>query len=654
MNTTQKLPKLFALLIGIDTYQKPITPLNGCVNDVQKIEALLEQQKTSFEVHSKTLINEQALKTAIVAQFRTHLGNAKEGDTVLFYYSGHGTQEEANPVFWHGNPDKKLESLVCYDGVVVIDGKPETNLLADKELRFLIEELAQKNPHIISIFDCCHSGTNTRNSSFTASDKNVLERKAVNTERLSMAFPERPWSHFIFSKTISESDVREKGVTSLFKEGKHIQMAACQNDESAFEVAGEGVFTKNLVDVLQRCNGNISYHRLQSTIQSYLRHQFKQTPKIYVTGNDSQLFLNFLNNGVAESELYGTVSFHKDLEWILDMGSIQGITTNKEIVLVEQNSGTTYKGEVTSVHVSYSQISIHIDNNTSLNEDLIFRAKTSDIIGRTLQLYITPDIQQHTNGNMLAQKLKDLNAIHLVEVIEQSDYCLSLKDDLLIFGASERIATPLVPEIPITNFNQEGISILSNYMEHISKFEFVKYLTNAGGFLLRPDHISIQFFVGDTLISYKNEELLLEYIKTQTGWGGAIKIKIKNVSNKKLYCALCYLSFNFGVYTKLLPAGVEGLEPGAEAWALDGAPIQFKLEPEIIALDYKESNSFIKLLVSTEDFTQQLNTLTQDDLPNPLKRNKETMRGLAFNGEPEVIHDWTSRLITLRMPNPEL
>ena len=147
--------------------------------------------------------------------------------------------------------------------------------------------------------------------------------------------------------------------------------------------------------------------------------------------------------------------------------------------------------------------------------------------------------------------------------------------------------------------------------------------------------------------------LELDYVKQTGKWGGSIRIKLKNTSDKKLYGALCYLSFNFGIVTRILPMGVVGLEPGAEAWALDGAPIDFVLEPEILAFNYSESTSYIKLLLSTEDFTTQLQTLALADLPSPITEGKGT-RGLKVTAVPEVVHDWTTRLITLRMPNPEL
>lgn len=653
MAPTPTSPKLFALLVAIDAYQAPITPLHGCINDVRKLEAFLQGQKDHFELKVKTLTNDLAVKANIVDAFWSHLALAQKDDTVLFYYSGHGTQEEADPVFWPGETDKKLESLVCYDGLVMVNGSPKMNLLADKELRFLIHELEATKAHVITIFDCCHSGTNTRNGSFTNEGNAILERKVVNRQRLSMAFPQRSWSDFIFSDTLPYDLIKEEGIPALLKEGKHLQMAACQNDESAYEVAGEGVFTKNLIDILQRCRGNISYHRLQSTIQNYLRHQFKQTPKIYVSGDENLLFSSFLNKGTTESEIFGTVSFHQDLGWTLDMGAMQGIGPNKEIPLEEQSSGTTYNAQIKSVEVGYAQVSIQTDSEKPLDTSLIFKANTGQAGGRNLQIFISPRLIQNQKFSPLVDNIGLLSTLHMVQNASEADYCLVDDNDFLLLTHPERMEVPLVPKIPMETIAGHGADMTSNILEHLSKFEFVKHLTNPGAFMLRPDHMSIQVFDGERVVPIKNEELMLEYHRTELEWGGSIRVKIKNVSNVKLYCAVCYLSFNFGVFTRVLPAGVEGLEPGAEAWALDGAPINFKLEPEIVAYTYQESTSYLKVLVSTEDFTLQLQSLALDDLPGPLQSENGT-RGLALSKEPEVLNDWTSRLITLRMPNPEL
>lgn len=653
----QQKPTLWALLVGIDAYQEPTPPLSGCVNDINKVSAFLETQTDNFAIKPLILTDEAATKDNIVNGFRTHLSKAKKEDVVLFYYSGHGTQEEADSIFHKTEADKKLETLVCYDSLVKNNGVTETRLLADKELRYLIHEIASASgPHIVTVFDCCHSGGNTRNSPthFIAAHHQSSE---VKVRRISQAFPKREWSAFIFGKTLNEKDILENGLSKALPEGKHIQLAACQNDESAYEVDGGGVFTKNLLDVLYRCNGNISYHRLQSTVQGYLRHQFQQTPKIYTSeGNSKVLFSNFLQKTSEETGLLGVVSYNKSLGWILDMGSMQGIGLETVLELRDPESGKSGKSTVTSVFPTYSKISMPENWNIDDMQSVSFNAYIKSFLSHPLHLYRDKQTTLFCKQSGLEQKLNEIDSIMMVDTVSKADYGLLKRKKNLVLSRAVDLANPIVPKVSTEDFSSNEQATITNYLKHISAYNFVKQLTNPGTFLLRPDMIKVSIYDQmdpKTPVPISGEQISLSYTKSQHGWGGGIRLSIKNVTNRKLYCALCYLSMNFGVHTQLFPEGVIGLDPRASAWAFSGEPIRFKLEPEVVTFNYKESTSFLKLLISTEDFTQQLNTMRLDDLPSPVVGMRSGHKGLQLSGNPSTVQDWTTRLITLKMPNPE-
>jgi metacaspase-1 len=79
-----------ALLVGINAF--PPSPLRGCINDVQDIALLLEQEFGFANSQITLLTDGQATKAAIVAQLKTLIEDAASGDRILFHYSGHGTQ----------------------------------------------------------------------------------------------------------------------------------------------------------------------------------------------------------------------------------------------------------------------------------------------------------------------------------------------------------------------------------------------------------------------------------------------------------------------------------------------------------------------------------------------------------------------------------
>jgi hypothetical protein len=139
---------LYALLVGIDNYPYPVAQLQGCVNDITVITDYLSDRfnKQGYQLHILTLKDQQATRQAIIDSFRQHLGKAGNNDIVLFYYSGHGSQELAPKEFWHIEPDHLDETLVCYDS------RSEGGWdLADKELAKLIAEVAENEPHITII-----------------------------------------------------------------------------------------------------------------------------------------------------------------------------------------------------------------------------------------------------------------------------------------------------------------------------------------------------------------------------------------------------------------------------------------------------------------------------------------------------------------------
>ena len=204
---------LYALLVGIDQYER-VTPLHGCINDVRNVEAYLNADP-DFAAEAKAiqmLTNEAATKQAIINGFREHLAQATAADTVLFYFSGYGTQEEADPALWPNEANGRLECLVCYDGPVDL---ASAYLMTDKEIRYLINELSEKTgAHVVTIFDCGHSGDTSRNVGRLAPAEWTNTGLALE-RRLPNVFPKRTFSEFLFSDTITEEALREHGPEKL-------------------------------------------------------------------------------------------------------------------------------------------------------------------------------------------------------------------------------------------------------------------------------------------------------------------------------------------------------------------------------------------------------------------------------------------------------
>lgn len=648
-------PYLYAVLIGIDKYETPVPPLKGCVNDLNKVVKYLEKETAHFNVKITLLINEEATKDNIVNQFRVHLGKAGDGDTAFFYFSGHGTQEEADPIFWAIEEDRKHEALVCFDSYQIVEGKARVNLLADKELRFLLSEISPKNPHVLTIFDCCHSGGNTRNGYITQEAPEIRERRFINRERLSQAFPVRNWEDFIFSDVISIDVAQKQNLLQLLPEGSHIQMAACQNDQSAFEVNGEGVFTKNLLEVLNRCEGEITYYDLQSRILQYLQNQFDQKPKVYVEGEDEgSLFLGFLNKAKGSKPMYGNISYNNEQGWIIDLGAMHGISTQAPLLKVfSLDEKETYDATIIDVFPTYSILTF--DDDVEVETGSLLKGYLSHYFSHPTGIYLklTDKNLQNNLSRVIAASNLD---VYITDEIYKADYCIQQKEDQLYISQPEFLNVPVIK--PVKYRFEKDLNIISNYLKHVSQFDFVKNLHNSNAFLFNNFPVEVKILKKtdhqEDQVPIKHDEINLKFAKIDNNkWGGSIRISVKNISDRKLYCSLMYLSFNFEVSVKLLKEVVVGLDPNREVWALDGASIGLTLEEEISLYNYAESISYLKLIVSTSDFKQQASRFEMGPLPGPAATETRGLDIQVDTYNPGNIEDWTTRLISIRIKSPD-
>lgn len=159
-----------ALFIGIDDYADPQLKLMGVKEDVKLLTDELIRAKAFSRDQLKTLLDKQATKTNIVKTFKDFLiDGTKPGDTVYFYFSGHGVQ------VWDENGDEedgKDEALLPYDSrftstpaarkfrgatSTAYSAQDTVNLIVDDELHGLLGRL--KGRTVVFLSDSCHSGS---------------------------------------------------------------------------------------------------------------------------------------------------------------------------------------------------------------------------------------------------------------------------------------------------------------------------------------------------------------------------------------------------------------------------------------------------------------------------------------------------------------
>ncbi len=137
-----------ALLIGIN-YTGTKHALNGCITDIENINKMLIDHCDYSSENIKILTDKTSLlpnKNNILQYIKWLTSDNLKGDTLFFYYSGHGINSRDRN---RDESDRKDEEIVPID----------VNLISDD---WLYQNLASNIPENINLwcfFDACFSGT---------------------------------------------------------------------------------------------------------------------------------------------------------------------------------------------------------------------------------------------------------------------------------------------------------------------------------------------------------------------------------------------------------------------------------------------------------------------------------------------------------------
>jgi metacaspase-1 len=143
--------RIKAVLVGVDVYERSdVPPLLGCVNDVALVRRTLKEYFGVPNEDIRVVINERATKANIVHRLRTMVAAAEPGDTIVFYFSGHGSQirdrDGDELTDW-------LDELICpYD----MDWDRKTYIV-DDDLDAIFDQL-QPDVVLEMFLDCCFWG----------------------------------------------------------------------------------------------------------------------------------------------------------------------------------------------------------------------------------------------------------------------------------------------------------------------------------------------------------------------------------------------------------------------------------------------------------------------------------------------------------------
>jgi len=234
-----------ALLIGIDAYEDPkVDDLSGCVNDVELMAATLAASGFAEERMTKLTQAPGTTREGILVALDSLVASTAAGDTVVLYYSGHGSQV---PDVNADEPDGLDETIVPSDGG---RGTLPVRDIVDDELNGALEEIGRRTDRATFIFDSCNSGTISRILPPAGALDDTIAVRAVEAAATA---PEgaRP-----VTRLLAQGDRARRGI---FTPGNYVLVTGCQpaqlSKETLYDGRRQGALTFFLTQELGRGGG---------------------------------------------------------------------------------------------------------------------------------------------------------------------------------------------------------------------------------------------------------------------------------------------------------------------------------------------------------------------------------------------------------------
>jgi hypothetical protein len=340
-----------ALLIGIDQYapkgevHRPATAaqkpeglewdvsrwdlptwpsLNGAVNDVRAMQDLLTSAKFGFpknEPYMKVLTNSQATRAAILAAMQKYLVDAPaKGDTVVFYYAGHGSQRFNSKTSKPRHLDETIVPSDANSGVFDV---------RDKEIARILNKALDKGVKVTAIFDSCHSGSITRGIPFGK----VGVARFLGYDPRDANDPD---------DAIDRPEDRKDNSALVFTATQHDQFAR----EWRFNDEDHGAFTIALIEALRALPADTPASDVFKRVKVVMQGMNLTDQQPSLGGTAARPQDSLFGPSSAGKQLRVAVSSEGVLEngrIALDAGRITGLGKGTELVRVAESKGA---GEV--------------------------------------------------------------------------------------------------------------------------------------------------------------------------------------------------------------------------------------------------------------------------------------------------------------------
>lgn len=429
-------PNIYALIIGINNYESSsISNLQGCVKDAESIanwlQAKVDTNKCGLSIlkmysqqHNTTAL---PTRNNILKALQAYVGKLKKEDTFLLFYAGHGSTEIAHPALQSSTGI--LSTLVpCDSGVKQADARPVFDILSIEIRNALYQIWKDTQPKILFLQDSCHSerasrayGEKNENLTLTAQPRIVPRSPNMGIVRKIEEFELTEQARNLMQNGANPLQAQSNALPMA----EHVHIAACAFDQYAYEDKdknGEmgGVFTRNLLEILNLSNGEITYKELASRLNLSIDGIFKQSPNIYVPEHKKELlYQQFLRTDNLKKEaVFNLVIQEKDSQavFLLDIGALQGLPILKDtealaINITDRNGENMIGAKINYVAPTFAEIEVSDKDKQAIMK------------GNTLWYAIVPESHFYNKERALPVYIQTVNednanALALKNIIE--------------------------------------------------------------------------------------------------------------------------------------------------------------------------------------------------------------------------------------------
>ncbi|KAL0570814.1 hypothetical protein V5O48_011150 [Marasmius crinis-equi] len=319
------ISSLFAIIIGINVYKDPaITNLEGAVKDADDFELLLKEVYGVPGTRIVKLVNQEATREKILGVLEKLVNHPEIGknDPIVIYYAGHGSEIDMS--------GGKIQMLLPQDFIKGGSSLPQGQGITDRRLCHLLTKIAKsKSDNITAIFDCCNSGSGTREIEPFGFSIRGLDLPSTYTIP-----PDIFEQELVFKQPLRSSVSETTGYSS------HILLAACKPSQKAKENEDGGAFTSRLIALLRQ-RGLDRPSNADIILQIEMPDLHDQSPQCEGMNKTRVLF---------DTTIGGHRGYHLQTsdadpaELILEAGEAHGITINAEFAVYSDPGLTQFLG----------------------------------------------------------------------------------------------------------------------------------------------------------------------------------------------------------------------------------------------------------------------------------------------------------------------